>query len=172
MTADSDPDVHNGSSMLVDYTGDSDSDRPPLQYNNGKTETRELETGVSMSWDMAEATLRDWDLNSRFGPCMSLTRPERWQRAAKLDLDPPVRVYNIMETFPELNGNNIWKGRFILRITLLAFEACFGRMPCQNTLMLSFSFVLLSNFLMLSWQELRILKNETEKKTKLLLLVC
>jgi len=42
---------------------------------------------------------------------MSLTRPERWQRAAKLELDPPVSVYNIMETFPELNGNNIWKDR-------------------------------------------------------------
>jgi hypothetical protein len=83
--------------------------RPPLQYNNGKTETRELEAGVFMSWDMAKGRLRD--LNSRFEPCLSLTRSERWERAAKLDLDPPVLVYNIMQTFHELNGNNIWKGR-------------------------------------------------------------
>ena len=60
---------------------------------------------------MPEGRLREWDLNSRFGPCMSLTRLERWERAAKLDLDPPVLVYNIMKTFPELNGSNIWKGR-------------------------------------------------------------
>jgi len=62
LTADSDPDLHdNGSNMLVDHTGDSDSDRPPLQYNKDKTETRELETGVSMSWEMTEGRLREWD---------------------------------------------------------------------------------------------------------------
>ena len=64
-----------------------------------------------MSWDMAETRLREWDMNSRFGPCMSMTRPERWQRAAKLDLDPPVLVYNIIKAFPELNDKFIWKGR-------------------------------------------------------------
>jgi hypothetical protein len=42
---------------------------------------------------------------------MSMTRPERWQRAAKLELDPPVLVYNIIKAFPELNDKFIWKGR-------------------------------------------------------------
>ena len=84
LTADADPDVPDESKMLLDPTGDSGSDRPPLQYNNGKAETRELETDAYMSWEMGEARLRGWDLDRRFGPCMSLTRPERWQRAAKL----------------------------------------------------------------------------------------
>ena len=81
------------------------------RQGNRAKETRELEAGVCMSWKMAEARLREWDMNSRFGPCMSMTRPERWQRAAKLELDPPVLVYNIIKAFPELKDKFIWKGR-------------------------------------------------------------
>ena len=76
-----------------------------------KTEIREIEAGVTMSWELAEARLREWDMNSRFGPCMSMTRLERWQRAAKLDLDPPVFIYNIIKTFPELKDKSVWHGR-------------------------------------------------------------
>jgi len=111
LTADSDPDVPNDSKMLLDLTGDSHSDRPPLKYKNGNAETHEVEAGVDMSWETAEARLREWDVNSSFGPCTSTTRPQRWRRAAKLDLDPPLLVYKIMKTFPELDGQHIWKGR-------------------------------------------------------------
>ena len=79
LTADSDPDVPNDSKMLLALTGNSDSDRPPLECKNGNAGTRKVEAGVdsSMSWETAEARLREWDMNSRLGPCTSMTRPER-----------------------------------------------------------------------------------------------
>jgi len=40
-----------------------------------------------------------------------MTRKERWERAEKMDHDPPVLVYNIIKSFPELNDKFIWKGR-------------------------------------------------------------
>lgn len=33
--------------------------------------------------------LRTWDLSYEYGPCVGMTRMERWQRASKLGLDPP-----------------------------------------------------------------------------------
>ena len=39
-----------------------------------------------------EATLRQFDLDSRFGPCSGITRLERWERAVELGLDPPAEV--------------------------------------------------------------------------------
>ncbi|KAJ3054984.1 hypothetical protein HK097_000130 [Rhizophlyctis rosea] len=33
--------------------------------------------------------LKDFDLNYQYGPCVGLSRLERWQRAMKLDLEPP-----------------------------------------------------------------------------------
>jgi len=50
--------------MRLDPNGGSDSARPPLKYKHGNADTRELETGVYMSWEMAEARLREWDMNS------------------------------------------------------------------------------------------------------------
>lgn len=39
--------------------------------------------------EAAEAALRQFDLTSKFGPCVGISRLERWERAAKLGLDPP-----------------------------------------------------------------------------------
>ena len=64
-----------------------------------------------LSWEEAEARLREWDMSSRFGPCMSMTRLERWNRASKLELDPPVFIRNVMEAFPELKDKSVWHNR-------------------------------------------------------------
>ena len=77
LTTDSDPDVPNESKMLVDLSGDSESDRSPLEYKNDNTETREVETDVDMSWETNETRLREWDKKNRFGPYTRMTRPER-----------------------------------------------------------------------------------------------
>lgn len=74
-------------------------------------EIREVEPGVKISWEEAERRLREWDMNSRFGPCMSMTRLERWQRAEKLAMNPPVFIYNVLNTFPELKDESVWHNR-------------------------------------------------------------
>ena len=111
LTTDSDPLVPNGSKMILDLTGDSDSDRSPLEYKNDNTETREVESVVDMIRETTETRLYEWDMSNRFGPCTIMTRTERCQRVVKLDLDPPLLVYIIMKTFPELDGQHIWKDR-------------------------------------------------------------
>ncbi|KAI7844696.1 hypothetical protein COHA_001784 [Chlorella ohadii] len=44
-----------------------------------------------------EAFLRQFDLDTRFGPCTGITRLQRWERAAKLGLDPPPEVPAIVQ---------------------------------------------------------------------------
>ncbi|KAJ3083098.1 hypothetical protein HK102_001261, partial [Quaeritorhiza haematococci] len=40
--------------------------------------------------------LKQFDLETKFGPCMGLTRLERFQRAQKFELDPPLIVGEIL----------------------------------------------------------------------------
>ncbi|CBQ67938.1 related to DNA polymerase delta subunit 4 [Sporisorium reilianum SRZ2] len=42
--------------------------------------------------------LRVFDLDPNFGPCMGMSRLERWQRAKELDLDPPQEIHDILTT--------------------------------------------------------------------------
>ena len=56
-----------------------------------------------------------FDLNYKFGPCVGITRLERWERAHELGLDPPQEVKDALiseaiERNPELN-ESIFYGR-------------------------------------------------------------
>ncbi|KND00728.1 uncharacterized protein SPPG_03844 [Spizellomyces punctatus DAOM BR117] len=42
--------------------------------------------------------LKDFDLNYNYGPCVGLSRMERWERAQKLELDPPEDIRLILLT--------------------------------------------------------------------------
>ena len=42
--------------------------------------------------------LRDFDLSPRYGPCVGITRLDRYRRAEKMGLKPPVEVLQILET--------------------------------------------------------------------------
>mmetsp|Transcript_10715 Transcript_10715/g.66043 ORF Transcript_10715/g.66043 Transcript_10715/m.66043 type:complete len:104 (-) Transcript_10715:56-367(-) len=56
--------------------------------------------------------LRGFDLDPRFGPCMGMTRIDRWERAEKLGLDPPPRVKTLLETRKYRGYQDcIWEGR-------------------------------------------------------------
>ncbi|KAI7853971.1 DNA polymerase delta, subunit 4-domain-containing protein [Circinella umbellata] len=41
--------------------------------------------------------LRKFDLDYQFGPCVGLTRLERWNRAKKLGLNPPQEVKDVLD---------------------------------------------------------------------------
>ncbi|KAG8984384.1 hypothetical protein FRB90_005357 [Tulasnella sp. 427] len=49
----------------------------------------------------ATTVLRSFDLSYEYGPCVGMTRLERWNRASKLGLDPPEIVRLILETEKE-----------------------------------------------------------------------
>lgn len=43
-----------------------------------------------------ERTLREFDLTGKFGPFSGVTRLQRWERAAKLGLNPPEEVRQLI----------------------------------------------------------------------------
>ncbi|CAL5228789.1 g11983 [Coccomyxa viridis] len=57
--------------------------------------------------------LKNFDLTSKFGPCLGLTRLERWNRAQQLGLNPPAEVHRILESLPDEDSmhESIWAGR-------------------------------------------------------------
>lgn len=66
----------------------------------------------------AEETLRAFDLNGKFGPCVNPTRLERWERAERLGLNPPKEVKALLEKFAAVHGKktgvsdkSLWHGR-------------------------------------------------------------
>lgn len=48
--------------------------------------------------DRVQQILRVFDLDPNYGPCMGMSRLERWQRAKDLDLDPPQEIHDILTT--------------------------------------------------------------------------
>ncbi|KAK0466833.1 DNA polymerase delta, subunit 4-domain-containing protein [Desarmillaria tabescens] len=42
--------------------------------------------------------LRVFDLSYEFGPCIGVTRLERWERASKMGLNPPPEIHDILTT--------------------------------------------------------------------------
>ncbi|ELU15284.1 hypothetical protein CAPTEDRAFT_193761 [Capitella teleta] len=42
--------------------------------------------------------LRQFDLDFQYGPCTGITRLERWQRAEKFGLNPPVAVRDLINS--------------------------------------------------------------------------
>ena len=44
--------------------------------------------------------LKSFDLNLKFGPCLGITRYERWLRASDLGLDPPRLVIELLSRAP------------------------------------------------------------------------
>ncbi|XP_065889814.1 DNA polymerase delta subunit 4-like [Dysidea avara] len=45
--------------------------------------------------------LKSFDHNPDFGPCIGITRLQRWNRAKDMQLDPPQEVLNILTKHPE-----------------------------------------------------------------------
>ena len=53
-------------------------------------------------------TLRIFDLTSKYGPCVGITRLQRWERAKKWGLEPPDEIREILLTKQGM-GEEIYK---------------------------------------------------------------
>ncbi|EDO41296.1 predicted protein [Nematostella vectensis] len=53
-------------------------------------------------------TLREFDLSPEFGPCLGMTRLERWERADRYGLNPPQDVKKILALHPTDSNYTDW----------------------------------------------------------------
>ncbi|KAG8900285.1 hypothetical protein FRB99_006140 [Tulasnella sp. 403] len=67
-------------------------------YSDAKQRVAGELTASAQGEPKAKTILRVFDLSYDYGPCVGMTRMERWQRASKLGLDPPEIVRLILET--------------------------------------------------------------------------
>lgn len=60
--------------------------------------------------DDVEEILRQFDMNMAYGPCLGISRLERFERACRLNLKPPMDVKNLLMRAGG-NPNALWEGR-------------------------------------------------------------
>ncbi|KAJ3560843.1 hypothetical protein NP233_g10569 [Leucocoprinus birnbaumii] len=62
--------------------------------------------------DEISQVLRVFDLNYDYGPCIGVSRLERWERAHALGLNPPLEIRDILSTRQgvEVHSNNVFHG--------------------------------------------------------------
>ncbi|KAG4999590.1 hypothetical protein AAZX31_08G076900 [Glycine max] len=58
----------------------------------------------------SEVVLRQFDLNMAYGPCLGMTRLARWERAQRLDLNPPQEIERLLKS-GKVPTESLWDGR-------------------------------------------------------------
>lgn len=61
-------------------------------------------------WDGREEMLRQFDMNMSYGPCLGLTRLERWERANALGLNPSKDIEGFLRD-GKVELECLWDGR-------------------------------------------------------------
>ena len=56
----------------------------------------EAEHGADAEVEEEEEALRQFDMDTSYGPCIGITRLRRWERAAAMGLRPPPRVRDLV----------------------------------------------------------------------------
>ncbi|XP_074561082.1 uncharacterized protein LOC141817300 [Curcuma longa] len=67
-----------------------------------------LATGIGEEED---DKLRQFDMDMRYGPCIGLSRTDRWERASAMGLNPPAEVEAILLKSSAAAAGCLWDGR-------------------------------------------------------------
>ncbi|CAA7403907.1 unnamed protein product [Spirodela intermedia] len=70
-----------------------------------------FDLGEWLEHSAEEEALRQFDMDMRFGPCLGITRQERWERAARLGLNPPVELAGLLRGGASVKPDCLWEGR-------------------------------------------------------------
>ncbi|KAH8093248.1 DNA polymerase delta, subunit 4-domain-containing protein [Cristinia sonorae] len=68
------------------------------QYSQSRKEMGNLQPIHQEGMNRIHHILRIFDLSYQYGPCVGVTRLERWERAHALGLNPPIEVKDILMT--------------------------------------------------------------------------
>ncbi|KAI3472518.1 hypothetical protein Pfo_028012 [Paulownia fortunei] len=75
----------------------SDVVQPPALLSHGSLDLQD-------EYDDKEEVLRQFDMNMVYGPCLGMSRLDRWDRANALGLHPPEEVKNMLRRALTLNA--------------------------------------------------------------------
>ncbi|XP_019181330.1 PREDICTED: uncharacterized protein LOC109176346 [Ipomoea nil] len=64
--------------------------QPPALVSHGSLDLQD-------EYDEKEVVLRQFDMNMAYGPCLGMSRLERWERAKSLGMNPPNDLLRILE---------------------------------------------------------------------------
>ena len=67
--------------------------------NKHKVLVEENKINKEITKEIAEDTLKEFDLNPKYGPCKGIPRMRRYLNAVRLNLDPPNNVKSLIEKF-------------------------------------------------------------------------
>ncbi|XP_073129879.1 uncharacterized protein [Henckelia pumila] len=81
----------------------SDVVQPPALVSHGSFDLRD-------EYDGKEDVLRQFDMNMAYGPCLGMSRLDRWKRANALGLKPPEEIGRLLSA-GKANSECLWDGR-------------------------------------------------------------
>ncbi|KAK6117492.1 hypothetical protein DH2020_009533 [Rehmannia glutinosa] len=81
----------------------SDVVQPPALVSHGSLDLQD-------EYDDKEEVLRQFDMNMAYGPCLGMSRLDRWNRANALGLHPPKEIENLLGA-SIVNSECLWDGR-------------------------------------------------------------
>ncbi|XP_009607497.1 uncharacterized protein LOC107781395 [Nicotiana tabacum] len=81
----------------------SDVTQPPALISHGSLDLQD-------DYDQNEEVLRQFDMNMTYGPCLGMSRLDRWERAKRLGLNPPTDVERLLRS-SKVRHESLWDGR-------------------------------------------------------------
>ncbi|CAN8294550.1 unnamed protein product [Cochlearia groenlandica] len=101
------PSSSSSSSRKVSHkhaaTHDSDATQPAALVSHGAIDLND-------DYDKKEEMLRQFDMNMAYGPCLGMTRLDRWERALRLGMNPPYELEKLLKT-EKVEQDCLWQGR-------------------------------------------------------------
>ncbi|CAN7019809.1 hypothetical protein IGI04_021689 [Brassica rapa subsp. trilocularis] len=84
-------------------TQGSDATQPAALISHGSLDVKD-------GYDEKEEMLRQFDMNMAYGPCVGMTRVDRWERALRLGMNPPYEIQRLLKT-EKVQQDCLWQGR-------------------------------------------------------------
>ncbi|KAL1214226.1 hypothetical protein V5N11_034754 [Cardamine amara subsp. amara] len=72
-------------------TQGSDAAQPAALISHGSVDLND-------DYNKEEEMLRQFDMNIAYGPCLGMTRLDRWERALRLEMNPPKEIERLLKT--------------------------------------------------------------------------
>ncbi|KAI5385770.1 hypothetical protein KIW84_072395, partial [Lathyrus oleraceus] len=84
--------------------------RRHFQFQSRPTTSPHIPQRQTRSPSESESVLRQFDMNTVYGPCIGMTRLARWERAVNLGLNPPQEIERLLKS-GKVQQESLWDSR-------------------------------------------------------------